>query len=178
MSQVGLECKLARNYTMENVERAQALLLVKAIPDKTIDFGVLPLNIVVVIDISGSMSGEKIEFAKEAACLVVDSVSEQDWIAVTVFDDEAQVIVPSRKADDKGAIKSHIRRIETEDGTCMYTGMRAGAREIAKQASRSNLSRMLLLTDGQTVGEDECLDIARREAKNKLVISTFGIGDD
>ena len=178
MSEIGLECRLARNHTMENMEEAQALLLIKIIPEKGTDFGVLPLNLAVVIDVSDSMYGEKLECAKEAACLVVDLLSKQDWLSVIVFNDEAKVIVPSRKADDKGTIISQIRRMEADDGTCMYTGMRSGAKEVAKQASTSAINRMLLLTDGQTEGEDECLSIARREAESKLVISTFGIGDD
>lgn len=177
MAEIRLECKLARNYNMENVDRAQALLLVKAIPDKTIDFGTLPLNLALVIDVSGSMRGKKLMCAKEAACQVVDSLSSQDWLSVTVFNDDAEVMVPARKVDDKNFFFSKIESMKAHNKTCMYAGMRAGAQEIARQASPLNISRMLLLTDGKTEGESECLNIARSEAERKFVISTFGIGE-
>lgn len=178
MSEVKLECKLARNYTMENVDKAQALLLIKITPDKTVNFGRSLLNLALVIDVSGSMSGEKLECAKEAAQLVVKALSAEDRLSIVAFSDSAQVIVPARKADNKNEILSDIEGLEIIGGTCMYTGMEKGAREITKMASTESINRMILFTDGLTEGEDECLAIAQRQAKNKFTISTFGIGEE
>lgn len=178
MSEITLECKLARDYTLESVEKAWAYLLIKVTPEETVNFGVLPINLALVIDVSGSMTGEKLECAKEAACLLVDSLSKDDRLSVVVFSDDAQVIVPSRPVDDKGSIRSLIGEIGIVGGTCMYTGMNAASREIQKEASATDINRMILFTDGLTEGEERCIEIAHQEARNKAIVSTFGIGEE
>jgi Mg-chelatase subunit ChlD len=76
MSEVRLECRLARSYTMaEGAPDATSYLLVKVIPDRAAGIGRLPLNIALVLDVSASMSGEKLACAKEAASLVVQSLT-------------------------------------------------------------------------------------------------------
>jgi len=177
MSEVGLECKLARNYTLENVPNALAYLLIKVIPDSSINFGALPINLGLVIDVSRSMRGKKIECARDAAKLVVNSLRADDYVSITTFSDEAMVIAPSTKAIEKDAIVSSLDKIHIISGTRMYHGMEAGAREMHKVRIGSTINRMILLTDGMTEGEDRCCAIAGQEAENKVAISAFGIGD-
>jgi len=177
MSEVGLECKLARNYTLENVPNALAYLLIKVIPDPAVNFGSLPVNLGLVIDVSRSMRGKKIECAREAAKLVVKSLRPEDWVSVTSFSDEAKVIVPTTKAHEKEVILSALDQLHIISGTRMYHGMEAGAREMRKAELANNINRMILLTDGMTEGEEACCAIAEQEAKNSVAISAFGIGD-
>jgi len=177
MSEVGLECKLARNYTLENVPNALAYLLIKVIPDPAVNFGSLPVNLGLVIDVSRSMRGKKIECAREAAKLVVKSLRPEDWVSVTSFSDEAKVIVATTKAHEKEVILSALDQIHIISGTRMYHGMEAGAREMRKAELANNINRMILLTDGMTEGEEACCAIAEQETKNSVAISAFGIGD-
>jgi len=177
MSEVGLECKLARHYTLENVPNALAYLLIKVIPDSSINFGSLPINLGLVIDVSRSMRGKKVECARDAAKLVVNSLRADDYLSVTTFSDDAKVIVPNSKAIEKDAILSSLDKIHIISGTRMYHGMEAGAREMHKVQGGSTINRMILLTDGMTEGEERCCAIAEQEAENNVSISAFGIGD-
>lgn len=177
MSEVGLECKLARNYTLENVPNALAYLLIKVIPDPAVNFGSLPVNLGLVIDVSRSMRGKKIECARDAAKLVVNSLRPDDWVSVITFSDEATVIVPTTRANEKNLILSTLDKIHIISGTRMYHGMEASAREMHKAKLANSISRMIILTDGMTEGEEQCRMIAGQEAENNIAISTFGIGD-
>jgi Ca-activated chloride channel family protein len=177
MSEVGLECKLARNYTLENVPNALAYLLIKVIPDPSVNFGSLPINLGLIIDVSRSMRGKKIECARDAAKMVVDLLRPDDWVSVTVFSDEAKVIVPNTKALEKDSILSSLDKIRIVSGTRMYHGMEAGVREMHKVRIGSAINRMILLTDGMTEGEEQCCAIAGKEAENNISVSAFGIGD-
>lgn len=177
MSEITLECKLARKHYMVNVPDVLAYLMISLTPDTTIDFGTLPLNIALVIDISNSMRGQKIKNAKEAAKLVVNYLKPVDTVSVTIFSDEARVIVPSTRVTDRLAIQSKIDRIGVVGGTRLYHGLEAASREMRRAAS-SEIHRIIVLTDGETEGEEQCKVIARQEAQNKISISSFGIGNE
>jgi len=178
MSTVTLECRLARNYVLENVAGSLAYLLVKATPNPEVSFGSLPLNLGLVIDVSRSMKGKKIECAREASKFVVESLSPEDTVSVVIFSDDARAIVPLSEARDKDAILSAIDRIGTVSGTRMYCGIETALAEMRKGAKRGSISRMVILTDGETEGEERCLAIAEERIRGNLVISTFGIGDE
>jgi Ca-activated chloride channel family protein len=177
MSAVVIETKLARNYTSENVADALAYLLVKIIPDPSQNFGTLPLNIGLVIDVSRSMKGRKIKYAMEAAKLLVNAMSENDWISVTVFSDEAKVIIPCNKISNKTLILAALDKIRTQSGTRMFLGMDLGAKEMQKGGLPGKVNRMILLTDGETENEDLCCTIARHQRGDNIVISNLGIGE-
>ena len=62
------------------------------------------LALVLVIDKSGSMSGDKMRLALEAASAAVDFLSERDSVAVVAFDSDAETVVALGKVEDKQAI--------------------------------------------------------------------------
>ena len=69
------------------------------------------VNVALVIDRSGSMVGEKMERAKEAAIVAVDRLNADDIVSVIVFDHTVEVLVPSTKLTDKEAVRKAIRTI-------------------------------------------------------------------
>ncbi|MEJ2739230.1 MAG: VWA domain-containing protein [Dehalococcoidia bacterium] len=176
-SEVLLECKLAREYTLENIAGSLSYLIVKSMPDPAISFSLLPLNLSIVIDVSASMKGNKIKYAKEASSYIIDSLSPDDNVSVVIFSDAAKTIVPSTKVTDKDAIIKAISKIGPVSGTRMYYGIEKAIDEMNKVTDRDNINIMILLTDGETDGEDICLDIVRRERDKGIAISTFGIGE-
>jgi Ca-activated chloride channel family protein len=131
-----------------------------------------------VIDISGSMRGQKIKNAKQAAKHVVNLLKPVDTVSVTIFSDEARAIVPAIKVTDKFPILSAIDKISIVGGTRMYHGLEVGVREIRRAANPTTIDRVIVLTDGETEGEEQCMTIARQEAQNNLVITAFGVGTE
>lgn len=176
-SEVLLECKLAREYTLENIAGSLSYLIVKSMPNPAINFNLLPINLGIVIDVSASMKGNKIKYAKEASSYIIDSLSPDDNVSVVIFSDAAKTIVPNTKVADKNTIISSINKIGTASGTRMFYGLEKAIDEMDKVTDRDSIDIMILLTDGETEGEEKCLDIVRNEKEKGITISTFGIGE-
>lgn len=137
----------------------------------------LPLNLCLVLDHSGSMSGKPLRTVKEAASQLVDNLREGDRISVIAFDHKAKVIVPNQDAHDRLHIKRQIERLESAGGTCIDDGMKLGLQELT-QVSGKRTSQIFILTDGENEHGDNqrCLEIARLAADHGVTLSTLGFG--
>src|SRR5262245_10039484 len=71
-----------------------------------------PLNIAVVLDRSGSMTGAKIEKARQAALEVVERLGPDDIFSLVSYSDSTEVMVSAQRVEDKARIKRQINRIE------------------------------------------------------------------
>jgi Ca-activated chloride channel family protein len=139
----------------------------------------MPLNFALVIDHSGSMRGAKLRNVREAVKMVIDRLEPTDYISVVIFDDTAQVIIPSMPANDKPGMKAAIDRIQDAGGTTMSLGMIQGLGELRRWNIPNAVNRMILLTDGVTYGDtDRCRQLARDAAAAGISIYPLGIGSD
>jgi Ca-activated chloride channel family protein len=139
----------------------------------------MPLNFALVIDHSGSMRGAKLRNIREAVKLVIDRLDPTDYISVVIFDDTAQVIIPSMPANDKPGMKAAIDRIQDAGGTTMSLGIIQGLGELRRWNLQNSVNRMILLTDGVTYGDtDRCRQLARDAAASGISIYPLGIGSD
>lgn len=145
------------------------------IPDRS------PVNVAIVIDRSGSMSGQSIEQAKQAALMAVDWLDSRDTLSVIGYDSDAVVIVPAQKLTDKESVKRRIRdNIYASGNTALFAGVSLGMRETERFFSKNNINRVILLSDGQAnVGPSsvtELGELGRAAAKQGLTVSTIGLG--
>ncbi|MBN1261061.1 MAG: VWA domain-containing protein [Anaerolineae bacterium] len=154
-------------------------VLVEALPSGAVADVQMPLNFSLVLDHSGSMSGVKIENMKEAARLAIDQMNPQDIVSVVVFADSVEVVAPSSAVDDALAVKAHIDKIRANGGTKISRGLQAGLDELAKGMRADRVNRLLLLTDGETYGDEEtCRRLAADAGKRGIGISALGLGQD
>ena len=139
-----------------------------------------PLNVSLVIDRSGSMQGDRIVRAKEAARLAVGMLGPDDVVSVVAYDTEAQVLVPSTKASDKSLILKGIDSIQPLNSTALYAGVRLGGQEVRKFLSAERVNRVVLLSDGiANVGPSspsELASLGRELASSGVSVSTIGLG--
>ncbi len=139
----------------------------------------MPLNFAIVLDHSGSMRGAKLKNVKEAVKMVIDRLEPSDYISVVIFDDTAQVIIPSMPANDPIGMKAAIDRIPDAGGTTMSLGMIQGLGELRRWNIPNAINRMILLTDGVTYGDtDRCRQLARDAGAANIAINPLGIGSD
>ncbi len=156
-----------------------AYVLLEAKPTDLMAQVRMPLNFSLVIDHSGSMKGAKLRNVKEAVKMVIDRLEPTDYISVIIFDDTAQVIIPSMPANDPPGMKAAIDRIQDAGGTTMSLGMIQGLGELRRWNIPNAVSRMILLTDGVTYGDtDRCRQLARDAVASGISIYPLGIGAD
>lgn len=155
----------------------QAYILVEAMPTELAPAAIQAVNFSLVLDRSGSMAGAKLDNLKAAARMVVDRLGPQDILSVVIFDETADIIVPATAVNDRDAIKAQIDRIQERGGTRMSSGMQAGLGQIQGAMSTGNVSRILLLTDGQT-WEDQptCGNLADQARGLGVPIHVMGLG--
>ena len=133
------------------------------------------LGMILVIDRSGSMDGDKLEMAKTAARSAVELLGNRDQVAVLAFDDQTYVISEMQSASNKGKISDEIARIESGGGTSMYPAMEMSF-EILNSTS-AKLKHVIMLTDGiSNSGDFE--GMAQQMNSAKMTVSTVGVGGD
>lgn len=141
-----------------------------------------PVNLCLVLDRSGSMSGEKMEKAKAAALEAVRRLDPEDMISVVIFDHEVETLVPAQSAANSEWIESRIREIASRGNTAIYGGVSQGAAEVRKHADGRYVSRMILMSDGlANVGPSSPGDLGRLGAsllKERISVTTVGVGTD
>jgi Ca-activated chloride channel family protein len=166
------------NLPVMNTQQLVYVLL-EAAPSAAVQAVQMPLNLALVLDKSGSMQGEKIQNLRAAAKLVVDRLSPQDLISIVAFSDRKYLIAESQPVTDKQALKAKIDRIRDGGGTAISGGMAQGLAELDKALSADRISRMLLLTDGQTFGDEkQCMKLGREAGSKGIVVNALGLGDD
>lgn len=158
----------------------QAYLMIEVMPEEsTPPQRTQAINYCLVLDRSGSMAGEKLRAMKQAARAVVDRLGPQDRLGVVIFDDAdpAEVVFPAGPVNDRAGLHGRLDAIEERGGTHMSTGMRLGLEQLLVGAGPERVSRMLLLTDGQTWEDvEDCKRLADRCRQAGIPIQVFGLG--
>ena len=131
------------------------------------------LGMVLVIDKSGSMGGQKIELAKDAARAAVELLGNKDQIGVLAFDGSPYWVSEMRPASQKGTVMDRIAGIEAGGGTTLYPAMDEAYQ--ALQSTSAKLKHVIILTDGySTPGDFD--GITQEMAASRITVSTVGIG--
>ncbi|HEU5199783.1 MAG TPA: VWA domain-containing protein [Ktedonobacterales bacterium] len=138
-----------------------------------------PLNFALVLDRSFSMRGASLQAVKDAVGLLVDTLTPADYLSVVSFKGRADVIVPAQPVVDKAAIKAAVEGMRAWGGTKMSEGLRGGLQELSKQMRPDVVSRMVVLTDGRTSGDEtECRELADQARAWGVGIYPLGLGSN
>ena len=176
---INLDWQTNKEYFLANSESQLAYVLLEIKPQLSAKSARQPLNLGLVLDRSGSMKGEKIENVRQAVCKIIDQLNETDILSVVIFNDEVELLIPSQPVADKEYLKNIVNQLVHRGGTTISKGMRVGLDEISSHLDESRINRMILLTDGQTYGdEDECCILAQEAAAQNIAVTALGVGDE
>lgn len=133
------------------------------------------LGLALVIDRSGSMSGEKLELAKAAAKASADLLGPKDYISVIAFDTESYPVVPIQSAGNANGIAAAIASIAEGGGTNMSPAMEEALRQLG--GSDAKIKHVILLTDGMSQ-PGPFYELTSEMARANITVSTVGVGED
>lgn len=134
-----------------------------------------PGALVLVIDKSGSMTGEKLELAKQGAMGAVEALGDNDYVGVVAFDMEPHLVADVQRAANRKEILRRIAGIDAAGGTRLYPPM-ARAHALLNHVSAS-FKHCIVLTDGRSVPGD-FPGITQAMADDRITISTVAVGPD
>jgi Ca-activated chloride channel family protein len=140
---------------------------------------VVAKDVILVLDTSGSMHGEKLDQAKEAVAFVVESLNPEDRFNIVTFSTGirsfAQELIP---AGEPGSYDSFINSIDALGGTNISTALL----EAANLADSERPTTIIFLTDGlATEGIIETpllIDTVEDQTPDNVRLFAFGVGDD
>lgn len=148
----------------------------------------VPLNISLVVDRSGSMSGKKIEFVKKATNFVVENLNATDQLSIVQYDDRIEVVSPAQAVKNKKHIQSLVNKIQARGMTNLSGGMLEGYNQTSISipiaiGTDKYVNRVLLLSDGLAnegiTSPEKLKTIAQKKFRDLGIgLSTFGVGSD
>jgi Ca-activated chloride channel family protein len=144
-----------------------------------------PLAMVVVLDTSGSMEGEKLREAKSAVKELVREMRDDDDVALVHYSDHAEVVEPLRRVGEvREALAARIDRLTAEGGTAIPLGLETGVRELEQGLARADrreqdrVRRVVLVSDGLDSSRRSSELLAQTTAAKGVTVSSMGIGLD
>jgi len=153
--------------------------LMVSIEGSDADFKRTPICTVLVLDVSLSMAGEKLEQLKATARKIAQNLTDKDEIAIVAFSSHVETVLERTSAANREAILAAISRLHTMGCTNMSGGFMQGLRQVNEKFK--GVKRIMLLTDGQAnegIKDHEGLTGMVKGRDSSCSLSTFGFGTD
>ncbi|MDX2051504.1 MAG: VWA domain-containing protein [Polyangiaceae bacterium] len=142
-----------------------------------------PLSLAVVVDVSGSMSGAKLEYVKQGLSVLIDKMRDGDRLALITYSDSATTIAPMAPVElQRVTLREQIAKLYATGGTNIALGLETGYHAVLQNLDGARQNRVILLSDGvPTVGVTDTpsiIQMSRGYNGEGIGITTIGLGAD
>ncbi len=142
----------------------------------------LPISLVMVIDKSKSMYGEKLEAVIEAASALINWLTRKDYVGIVAYDSNVELVQPLIPLSDKLSIIRKIKEITAGSSTNLSGGWLQGLSMLKDAQEEKTIKRIILLTDGMAntgiVNPLDLKKIAKDHFEQGITTTTMGVGRD
>lgn len=139
-----------------------------------------PVNLVLLVDTSGSMEGKAIADARAASLALLGSLTKDDRFGVVVFDSKAEVLLPSTRLDDADLkdLRAKISAMKANGTTDMAAGLRLAVQEVTRHLEKDGVNRIVLVGDGVPNDDRHVLTLVADAAARGVSVTAMGLGND
>ena len=145
-----------------------------------------PIDLVAVIDRSGSMSGEKLELVVKVFHFVAQHLKSIDRLSIVIYDNEVEELVSLVNITQKNRdeIEAKIKRIHARGNTNLSGGLLKGINIMRNRTVKADVASVLLFTDGianKGITDTAGILTAMQNVlggQNAFTVNTFGFGSD
>jgi Ca-activated chloride channel family protein len=141
-----------------------------------------PVNLVMLLDTSGSMRGSKIESMQAAAEQFVQHMGDEDTISLIEFYTEAVLLIDQASlGSDRGQAIEAIRNLEPGGETTLFDAIGAGAELVQANASPDAVNAIVVLTDGMDTSSERFAfndDLIAAATAGDTTVFAIAYGDD
>merc|ERR1719379_1583311 len=140
-----------------------------------------PMDIICVLDVSSSMSGDKIRQVQDATRFIIEQAMPGDRVGIVEFNSTARRVLRLRRMDAEGKNDANVAtlRLRAQGGTSIASGLSTALQCMEQRRQRNKVSVMLLLTDGQDHSTRSQIPmLVERAAAARCGLYCFGFGAD
>ncbi len=140
-----------------------------------------PLNLVFLVDVSGSMSGPaRLPLVQRALVELTENIGEQDRVAIVTYAGNSRVALPSISGREKRAIVESIEGLSSGGSTAGAAGIKTAYELARKHFTKNGQNRVVLCTDGDFnvgISDDSSLQkLIEQESKSGVFLTVLGFG--
>ncbi len=139
-------------------------------------------DVIFVMDTSGSMSGEKIEQAREALRFCLNQLDEGDRFNVVRFSTGFDLLFPEMRVLGEETLdkaKSFVKRFDAGGGTNIHDALQAAVKLLKGEGADGRPRLIVFLTDGNgDRGRDPVMNMLSKAEADGIAIFPFGVGHD
>ncbi len=160
----------------------QRLLLRVGMQGKQVSFNALPpMNLVFLLDVSGSMNPEnRLPLLKRAMRALTDKLRPQDQVSIVVYAGAAGLVLPCTPGHDKIKITEALDRLQAGGSTAGGQGLELAYKTAIEYYKKDGINRIILASDGDfNVGrnsDEEMKKLIEEKRKSGVTLTVLGVG--
>ena len=142
------------------------------------------VDMVIVLDRSGSMQGRKLKDARRAVLKLLSNLSAKDRFAMVTYSDRVQIAfgLVHVTEDNRAHLVSAVNSVRAGGGTNLGAGLQAGINMLRTPYRSNNAARVILISDGLAnkgiIDPESLAGIASSAVESEFAVSTVGVGVD
>jgi Ca-activated chloride channel homolog len=141
-----------------------------------------PVNISLVIDRSGSMAGEKLDYTRQAAQFLVQNLGARDILSIVLYNDKVETLLYPETVQRKDAICQRLDGIKASGTTNLSGGWLEGCNLVAQKFEDNRVNRVILMSDGLAnrgiTDQSKLIGLAQQKLAEGISTTTMGLGKD
>ncbi len=141
-----------------------------------------PLNLSLVLDRSGSMAGDKLDYTRQAARFLVQNLTESDLLSVVLYNESVETLLQPEPVIHKDSIIQRLNDIKASGMTNLSGGWLQGCALVEQNATEEFLNRVILISDGLAnrgiVSPDQIINLVKQKRARSVTTTAMGLGKD